>query len=286
MVSPPVLQRLRWAPSLAPAGSWGKKGSEESGGQSRAGVGVLEVWGRAFCPLRCRTKPPLVPGVPAPFPTLRPSRALCPYPGCARLPTGMLSAVCGGAQPLPRAPVPPCPVLPAPPVPSSSRYPRMLPAPPFPVPPGPPCPDALGTRRSRYPRARCSRFFCNQVLPVPPFPVVPGLPCPVLPLPRARRSGSPRAQVPPWGVPRARPVPGTVRPPPRSSSPLLSAPSRPSSPGKAKARRAEAERCPPGRAAPHRGRTGTAPGPLRARGHHGFHRQLLPTEPAALRPQR
>lgn len=82
--------------------------------------------------------------------------------------------------------------------------------------------------------------------PMPVFPGLLGYPVPRCPL-----------------SPHEFPVPGRCQVLPGSPLLLLSAPCRPSSPGKAKARRKEDGFSPPGRAGPGRGRTGTATGPRR-----------------------
>lgn len=164
-----------------------------------------------------------------------------------------------GARPVsnPSTPVPPCPVLPTP-------LPQCFQGLPFPI--------------LSLPHVLYSRIPHSQFLLVSSAPRSPHFRCSRVP--RARFS-----RFPELFIPRTCPLSPDESPSPRRcqvlpGSPLLllSAPYRPSSPGKAKARRAEAEPSPPGRA-------GAAPGP--GRDHHGFfHRQLLATEPAARRPQR
>lgn len=166
-----------------------------------------------------------LPGVPVPFPTLlrvpecwaasipgapsspsaqgcpyvRPPRAAPPYPGCARLPTGMPGLVHRDASPLssPRArcsrdpriqvpvgtPVPGAPDIPMPgslgsPMPSSFWHPRTRGAPDSPVPGAPgtavpgcsrcpvlpvsPCPVLTALLQPGAPLSSYSHFICNK----------------------------------------------------------------------------------------------------------------------------
>ncbi|XP_009879637.1 PREDICTED: basic proline-rich protein-like [Charadrius vociferus] len=114
-------------------------------------------------------------------------------------------------------------------------------------------------RGGRQPRGSHNVPVCCPSSPASPLPRTLGTPTPGLPGSPCPALRDPRAQVPPWGIPRARPVPGTVRPPPRSSSPLLSSPPRPVPPPPGKRKRGGRKPSAPRRAAPRR--TGAAPRP-------------------------
>lgn len=167
---------------------------------------------------------------------------------------------------------------PAPHLDTQGVFPQCL-TPPCPGPPGSPVPGAPSSRCSLAPRTQgCSRLPHTQV--------VPGPPCPVLSVPAAPGSSSPgRSRCPCPVAPRSRcphprnPAGARCCPAPPRSSSLLSSPLRPvpfrSVPP------------PPGKRKRNGGRKPSRAAPGAHGGHHGIkHRQLLPTEPATIEPQR